>query len=196
MKKPLIFLFITIFALQGCTVLDQMSQMQTLAKCDFEFIEADQITIAGVSMDDKKQWSDFSFQETLQLTMTLAKNEIPTSFVVHLMAENPNKNTAGMNRLNWELFIDEESITAGILEESFTIPPNGGTTMIPLEISFDLRKLFSGSSGRAMMNLVSNLQGKGQDPSKLAMKLVPTIRVGEKMIQYPGAVTVRHQVGK
>lgn len=196
MRKLLILFSAIVILMQGCTVLDQMSQLNTLAKCDFKFVEANHVTIAGVEMDDKQQWSDFSFQETLQLTMTLAKDEIPASLIVHLKAENPNDKVAGMNKLNWELFIDDESMTAGILEESFTIPPNGGTTMIPLEVSFDLRKLFSGSSGKAMMNLVANITGEGKEPSELAMKLMPTIRVGDRLLQYPGSITVKHQVGK
>lgn len=196
MKKVFFVILITIFTASSCTVLEQVSQVQALSKCDFEFYSANQFEVAGILMDDKKDWSDFSFQETLRLTMMLTKNEIPASIRVNLKATNPNGKAAGMNKLEWKMLIDEQEMTQGLLNESFTIPANGGTTMIPVDVSFDLRKMFSGETSKALMNLVANLTGPGKQSSDLAMKLSPSIRVGDRLLQYPGYITVRQRVGK
>ncbi|HKK09987.1 MAG TPA: LEA type 2 family protein [Bacteroidales bacterium] len=196
MKKIFLAFLVTVFTASSCTVLEQVSQVQTLSKCDFELHSANQFEIAGITMDDKKDWSDFTFQETLRLTMMLTKNEIPASIRVNLKATNPNGSVAGMNKLEWKMLIDEQEMTGGLLNESFTIPANGGTTMIPVDVSFDLRKMFSGESSKALMNLIANLTGSGGQTSNLAMKLSPSIRVGDRLLQYPGYITVRHQVGK
>ncbi len=194
--KRIFILFSVALLLSSCTILDQASQMERLSKCHFDLINTSNLTIAGVSMEGKNRWEDFSFQDALNLTMALNRDEIPASIRVHLEARNPNSTIAGMNRLNWKLFIDSELMTSGVFEESVRIPPNGGTAEIPMDLNFDLRQLFSGESKNTLMNLISNLTGGRGESSEIAMKLSPSIKVGERMIQYPGDITVRHTVGK
>jgi len=128
--------------------------------------------------------------------MALNRNEIPASIRVNLEARNPNSSVAGMNRLDWRLLIDNELMTSGVFNESIRIPPNGGSAEIPMDLNFDLRQLFSSENKNALMNLISNLTGESEKSSEVAMELSPSIKVGERMIQYPGDITVRHTVGK
>ncbi|MDZ7774734.1 MAG: hypothetical protein U5L09_03515 [Bacteroidales bacterium] len=194
--KKILLIAAALIMLSGCTILEQASQANTLRKCDFTLQKTSHLTIAGVDLEGKKEWSDFSFGEALQLTMALSKEELPASVRVHLQAENPNSSTAGMNKLSWKLLIDNQLMTTGLLQESFSIAPDGGITEIPLDVQFDLRKLFTGDSGKALMNLVSNMTGDSGQRSEVAMKLTPSIRVGDRFISYPGEITVRHSLGK
>lgn len=194
--KKYVILFSVVLMLGSCTILEQAAQMERLAKCQFDLINTSNLTIAGVNMEDKHSWEDFSFQDALNLTMALNRDEIPASIRVHLEARNPNSSVAGMNRLDWQLLINNELMTSGVFEESVRIPPNGGTTEIPMDLNFDLRQLFSGESKNALMNLISDLSGGSGNSSEVAMKLSPSIKVGERMIQYPGDITVRHNIGE
>ncbi|MGM0566157.1 MAG: hypothetical protein ACQESX_05315 [Bacteroidota bacterium] len=195
MKKSIIFLSVALI-FNSCTILEQAAQMERLSKCQFELQNTSNLTVAGVNMEGKNSWDDFSYQDALNLTMALTKDEIPASIRVHLEARNPNSSVAGMNRLDWRLLIDNELMTSGVFEESVRIPPNGGTTEIPMDLNFDLRQLLSNENKNALMNLISNLTGESSKSSEVAMKLSPSIKVGERMIQYPGDITVRHRVGK
>lgn len=194
--KKILFIALGLMMLSGCTLLEQASQVNTLRKCEFYLQKTSHLTIAGVEMEGKQEWSDFSFGEAMQLTMALSGDELPAAIRVHLLAENPNNKTAGMNKLSWKLFIDDALMTTGLLDEGFTIAPNGGQTEIPLDVQFDLRKLFAGDSGKALMNLIAGMTGGSSQSSEVAMKLSPSIRVGNRELQYPGEITVRHSVGK
>lgn len=195
MKKSILLLSVVLI-FNSCTILEQAAQMERLSKCEFELINTSNLTVAGVNMEGKNSWDDFSFQDALNLTMALTKDEIPASIRVNLEARNPNSSVAGMNRLDWRLLIDNELMTSGVFNESIRIPPNGGTAEIPMDLNFDLRQLFSSENKNALMNLISNLTGESEKSSEVAMKLSPSIKIGERMIQYPGDITVRHRVGK
>lgn len=195
MKKSILLLSVML-TFNSCIILEQAAQMERLSKCEFELINTGNLTVAGVNMEGKNSWDDFSFQDALNLTMALTKDEIPASIRVNLEARNPNSSVAGMNRLDWRLLIDNELMTSGVFNESIRIPPNGGTAEIPMDLNFDLRQLFSSENKNALMNLISNLTGESEKSSEVAMKLSPSIKIGERMIQYPGDITVRHRVGK
>lgn len=195
MKKSILLLSVML-TFNSCIILEQAAQMERLSKCEFELINTGNLTVAGVNMEGKNSWDDFSFQDALNLTMALTKDEIPASIRVNLEARNPNSSVAGMNRLDWQLLIDNELMTSGVFNESIRIPPNGGTAEIPMDLNFDLRQLFSSENKNALMNLISNLTGESEKSSEVAMKLSPSIKIGERMIQYPGDITVRHRVGK
>lgn len=180
----------------SCTVLEQMNEIQQLSKCEFEIENVENITIAGVSMEGKQTFSDFNFGEAAQLTMALAGKEIPAEFTVNLQATNPNDRRAAMNRLECKALIDGNEVTQGVVEKRVEIAPNGGESNIPVDVYLDVKKVLSGASGKALMNMVANINGQGDQPSEVSMKLSPSIKVGKHMLQYPGYITVNNQVGK
>ena len=97
-----------------------------------------------------------------------------------------------MNRLNWQLFIDETEITEGILNQRLEIP-SGQTGTLPLQLTFDLKKVFAKESGSSLLNLVFNLVGAGNQPSNLMLKAKPTLMVANQEIVYPGFITIKNE---
>ncbi len=197
MKKNtlLIVLLISIFFTSSCDILNQVVEASQLAQCKFNIQNTQNLTIAGINMQNKNSFSDFSFQDALKLTNVLTSNRIPAEITINLKAKNPNSKTAGMNRLAWTLLLDNQQITNGVVNERINIPANGSST-IPMTVAFDLRKLFSGKSKDSFMNLINSLTGKNGKGSKVALKLVPSIKVGNQLIDYPGNITVNHTIGK
>ncbi len=196
-KFNLFFVLSVIIAIQpSCSILEQMDEMKQFSRCDFKIKEVNSLTIAGFDMEGKRNFSDFSFAETMQLTTALASDDLPAQFTVNLKAENPNSTKASMNKLEWKLFVDDRQMTQGLVDEYIEIPPDGGSAIVPVKASVNLKELLTGQSGKALMNLVANISGKGAKPSKVSMKLSPSIRVGNHMLDYPGYITVNSEVGK
>jgi len=194
-KAPL-FLITLMFLLMNssCSILEQVDEMKQLSRCEFKLTGVHKLNIAGVDMEGKRSFSDFSFTETAQISTALAKDKLPADFTVSLKATNPNSAKASMNSLDWKLLVDDQHLTEGTIDRYIEIPPNGGEADIPLNVSVDLKSLLSGKSGKAVMNLVANITGYGSNSSEVSMKLSPSIRVGNKMLQYPGYITIEQTV--
>ncbi|MCF8308542.1 MAG: LEA type 2 family protein [Bacteroidales bacterium] len=197
MKRKLFFVFITAILLAGssCSILNQMEEMKRFSEVRFEIEAVNNLTIAGVDMTGKQSFSDFTFTETARLTSKLAAEELPAQFTVLLKAKNPNNKRASMNRMDWKMFVDKQQVATGMIDEYVEIPPDESETHVPVKVNVDIKNLISGESGKALMNLVSHITGRGAEPSELSMELSPSIKVGNQMLDYPGSITVKNRVG-
>ncbi len=93
------------------------------------------------------------------------------------------------------MLLDQHKITNGVVNQKVNIPAHG-STVIPMTVSFNLRSLFSGNNKNSFMNVINSLTGKNGKTSEVALKLIPSIAVGNQMIEYPGEITVKHTIGK
>jgi len=184
-------LTLLIFIFQGCTVLNQVNQMATLAKCEFRIASVTNLTLSGVSVQNIHGISDLSIMDAQHLFRGITGSTFPLMFTLNVDAKNPNSSTAGMNRLDWILFIDDIQMTSGSVPQSVTIPPDNGVATIPIQFNLDLKKILSGKSADAIINFGMNLAGVGNKPTRFMIKLKPTIMIGQNQVVYPGYITVK-----
>jgi hypothetical protein len=193
MKRTIAFLFV-LLAFASCDVVKQVQQVTSFAKCDFKLNNVQDIRLAGISVQNKNGSTDLNLGDGIRLTAALTSGgPLALTFNLNVEAHNPNGQTAGLNRLEWILLIDDIEMVNGINETPFTIPSNGSVE-IPLSMNIDLRKALSGKSGQAMMNFAFNLAGANGVPTRIKLKAKPTILVGRYPVAYPGYITITSEV--
>jgi hypothetical protein len=99
-----------------------------------------------------------------------------------------------MTRFAWVLFMDGNELTRGQLDQGFEIPA-GGTAPIPLAVTLDLRQVLNGKALNSMLNLALNLAGEGTKPTRVSLKMKPSIRVGNQDLDYPDYITLTQDFG-
>jgi len=175
----------------GCGISPQIQQVYNLTKCDFQIRSVENLNLAGVTIQNIKSVSDLDVVDYGRLMAAILGPSFPLSLQLNLQGRNPNTQSAGLNKIEWILYIDEIQMTSGSLDQAFTIPPNQGTAIIPIQISVDLKKVLSGKSAGALINFGMNLTGNGGKPTRFMIKVKPTILIGSKPLTYPGYITVR-----
>lgn len=196
-SKVALFVAIALITMMfaGCDVVQQAQQTYNLTKCDFRIQSVQNITLAGINVQNYKSIKDLNIADGIKLTAAVAKSSFPLSLQLNLEGKNPNTTSAGLNKIDYILLIDDIQMTAGSVDKSFTIPPNNGTTIIPMMFTFDLKQVLQGKSLDAILNFGFNLAGVGNKPTRIKIKLKPSIRVGMTEIQYPGYLTVGTEFG-
>jgi hypothetical protein len=106
---------------------------------------------------------------------------------------NPNEEKASMNRFLWDFFIDDKLITSGKVTKDLRVEPNGGISVLPIEVGVDLFEVLSGESADAIINFAMNLAGNGGSPSRLKLRAKPTIYVAMTEVKYPGWITIEQE---
>jgi hypothetical protein len=195
-NKFLILVFtsvLTIFI--SCDVVNQVSKMSNLAKCDFRIESVQQLRLAGISVQNVQTMTDLSLFDAAKLANAAASNKFPLDLTLNIEARNPNSSAAGMTMIEWILLIDDLEMTRGILDKQVTIPPDNGTAIIPVQIHVDLEKALSGKNTDAIINFGLNLAGAGNEPSRFTLQMKPTINVGGFPISYPGYLNVKTEFG-
>lgn len=194
-----IALFATVVPLissfDGCDVVQQAQQAVNLTNCDFRILSVQNITLAGINVQNYKSVKDLSITDLAKVTVAATKPTFPLTLQLNLEGLNPNASSAGLNKIDYILLIDNIQMTSGSLLKSFVIPPNNGTAIIPLQLSVDLKQALQGQSLDAIMNFGFNLAGVGNKPTRITIKLKPTILIGPTELQYPGYIAVGTEFG-
>jgi LEA14-like dessication related protein len=187
-----IVLFLTLLtgvAHKSCNILKEIT---TLGKCEFRMTTLEDPEIAGVDVSQIRSMSDINFVDMGIISASILRGDLPLSFTLNVEVRNPNPAMAALNRLEYMAFIDDVQVAEGSLDKRIEIPSNGGISTIPLHLRTDLIDILKKDSRQALVNFGLNLADAGNRPTRVSVKVKPTILVGAMEIVYPGYFTVKH----
>jgi hypothetical protein len=184
-----VFMFLVLL-FTGCDVARQAQQVTNLASCDFRIQSVEKVNLAGVELQNINSVNDMNFSDVALILAGFASPAFQLSLQLNLEGRNPNAKDAGLNKLEWMLFIDDFQMTSGILDKPVIIPALS-TSIIPVEVGLDLKQVLSGKSANAMLNFCMNLAGVGNTPTRFKIKLKPTVIIAGAELTYPGYITVK-----
>jgi LEA14-like dessication related protein len=169
-----------------------LKEISTLGKCEFRVTTLEDPEIAGVDISNIRSFTDLNFVDMGIISSSFLIGDLPLSFTLNVEVRNPNPAMAALNGLEYLAFIDDVEVARGQLDRRIEIPANGGITTIPLRLSTDLIDILKKDSRQALVNFGLNLADAGNRPTRVSIKVKPTILVGAMEINYPGYFTVKH----
>lgn len=182
----------------GCATLSTMSgMMANLQRLTFRVSGVSGFALSGIPLPAKRSTGDFSMMDGINLLASFNNKKLPASFVLNVEARNPNDGTGGapqtastLASFEWRLLIDDKPTVAGNIKEPIEIPGTGQATVIPLEISLDLREFFGEKGYNDLLNLALALGGAQSDISRLAIDAQPRVSTPLGEITYPRRITI------
>lgn len=181
--------FILFSLLSSCSFLKDIA---TLGKCEFRMTTLQDPELAGVDISRIHNFSDLNFVDIGIISASIMKGEMPLSFTLNVEARNPNPASATLSKLEYIAFIDDVEVASGALNKRIEIPANGGVASIPLRLQTDLIEILKKDSRQALVNFGLNLADAGSRPTRVSIKVKPTILIGSLEINYPGYFTVKY----
>jgi hypothetical protein len=185
---------IILIFLAGCAVL---KTMENLARLKYRIHSAIDYQVLGIPVKEKKSMKDFKPFEIVKLSAGLLKGNMPLTFTLNIEAQNPNDGTSGSAQTDisiasfpWRLFLNEKEVVKGNIKEPIFVPGKGNSVMIPLEIEFDVAKLFKEKSLDDMLMLILQIGGVEGSTSNLKLKAQPSLGTPIGNIQYPDEITI------
>lgn len=169
-----------------------LKEISTLGKCEFRVTTLEDPEIAGVDISQIRSFTDLNFVDMGIISSSFLRGDLPLSFTLNVEVRNPNPAMAALNGLEYIAFIDDMEVARGQLDRRIEIPANGGITTIPLRLNTDLIDILRKDSRQALVNFGLNLADAGNRPTRVSIKIKPTILVGAMEINYPGYFTVKH----
>jgi LEA14-like dessication related protein len=121
-------------------------------------------------------------------------SSIPLNFTLNLDVKNPNSGAAAFQALHYIIMIDDIQFTTGNVQQAFSVGANE-TKQLPMAIGFDIAELMKNHSKSAITNVVKNILGLSDTPSKVTVQLKPSFKVGEQMFTSPIYIPVSFSFG-
>jgi hypothetical protein len=173
--------------LAACSTLQQIA---ALRQVDFAIDRVADARLAGVGIDDVRDYDDLSATQLARIGLALAGGRLPLDFQLHLTAANPADNAvaARLLRMDWSLWLENTETISGTLDRTYVLEP-GQPQDIPITISLDLLEFFDRNS-EDLIDLVLAVTGQGGAPRTLSLRARPTIDTPIGPIRYPEPITI------
>ncbi|KAA8483328.1 hypothetical protein BDE36_2751 [Arcticibacter tournemirensis] len=195
MKKILFFALLS-FSVAGCGINKQIERAKAFEKCRYEITSADSIYIADMNVMQVVNSKSFDILRTPRLALALLRKDVPLEGRLNLQIKNPSAALAAINQFEYKILIKNHELAGGLIDRAIKVEPNGGTTLVPIRISTNIYKALSDS--KAQQDIMDFLSAAGDEKSDkksiLTIKIKPTIGVGNKMIKYPGYITIDKEI--
>jgi hypothetical protein len=196
MKKIIAFIGISILMF-SCDVVQQVAGTYQLTQCKYDYNSISGLTLGGINFQNVNSLSSLNPLNlaTLMSAFSSGSGSLPLSFTLNLDVANPGTQAAILSGLGYILEIDGHEMTTGFLDQKMQI--NGGQkAVLPVNMSFDLKKVLSGESLTTIKNLAFNFAGIGDSSSDVTFRLKPSFTVGNQVIASPNYIPVSFKLNK
>lgn len=197
MKKGFVLLLASLPLLfSQCGVNKQISQAKALGDCRYTIVSADSVYLAGVDVRQFRKVEDINPARYPRLAAGLLTRNVPLDARINLDILNPTNKLAGINQLEYRIMLAGQELFNGFLNQRIEVQPGGGHTQVPVRLNANAYQLLTDPKTRdAFTELVQNLSGSDNaKPSKLTIRIKPTLDLGGKQVNYPGYITINQDV--
>jgi LEA14-like dessication related protein len=188
---------LTIFLFACHTTKQLAGNTLTVTQLQYNYHSISGLTLAGI--DIQQHANSISSLNPLAvaglLTAITASASLPLQFTLNLDVRNPSHQTASLSGLQYILEIDDIQMTEGVLNQPLQVASHS-STILPIYMSFDLKTVLNGKSADAVKNLAFNFAGSGNTPSKITIRLKPSVNIGGQSIASPLFIPISFTYGK
>jgi hypothetical protein len=192
----LLMVLVALLTFSRCSVNRQIAEAKVLGDCKYSIASADSIFLSGIDVRQFKKLDDINPLKYPQLAAGVFAKSVPLSARLNLDIYNPTNRKAGINQLEYKILLADQELFNGFLNQRIEVPAGGGTTRVPVRLRANAFQLLTDEKTRdAFSHFIQNLSGSDNaQPSKLTIKIKPTLDLGGKQVNYPGYITIDQEM--
>ena len=169
-------------------------ELKALAKCEFRINTVKETTLAGINVQQIRDYRDLNFAQAATVTKAYMSGNLPLSCILNVQVRNPNEQVAALNRLEWIALYNDFELVRGNVDSRVVVPPSG-MSRIPIRISCNVRDVLNRLQRDKVLDSGFNLKDAQDRPKAIYLKLKPAFTIGKKgrALNYPGYITVKRE---
>jgi len=193
--KKLLLLCLTAMLMQNCRINQQTRQIKALEQCVYEIISVDSLYIAGTDVKSTINNKTFDIKRLPRIALALLRKDIPLEARLNLQIKNPSSDIASINQFEYIVLIKNEEIANGSVNQKISLASNESTT-VPVRLNANIYRFFS--NDKIMQQIADFIQSGADNGTEkkglITLKIKPTIQIGNKLVKYPGYITIDKEV--
>ena len=188
MKKILFIGFIALIT-SSCGVSRKISLLE---QCKYDIKSADSVYFAGKDITRQIKTGTFNLGSIPELAIGFIRKDIPLRARLNLGINNTGSKAIEINQFDYIILFKGQELVNGTTDRRIDIKPDE-TTIVPIIIRANIYSILSDKNTR--QEIFSYLRGANSTKNSLiSIKIRPSIRVGNKLIKYPGYITIDQEM--
>ncbi len=184
-------LVLPVLFLASCGINRQVKQIKALENCTYAIVSADSIFVVRQDVTQMVKSKTFDMSRIPALALAYLRKDIPFEARINLQIDNPSSALAAINRFEYQVYIKDQQLASGFVDQKVEVPP-GGSTRVPVKVRSNVYAFLS--NGKTMQEITDFITGGSsgatEKKSMVTIKFKPTIQSGNKLITYPGWITI------
>ena len=188
MKKILFIGFIALI-ISSCGVSRKISLLE---QCQYNIKSVDSVYFEGRDITRQIKTRIFDLGSIPELAIGLLRKDIPLRARLNLGINNPGSKAIEINQFDYIISFKGQELVNGTTDRRIDINPDE-TSTVPIIIMANIYSILSDKNTR--QEIFSYLRGtNSMKNSLISIKIRPSIRVGNKLIKYPGYITIDQEI--
>ena len=175
---------VTLFMLSRCA-LNQKAQIAALGKFNYDVTSVQDMRIAGRDINSFETGGGVSISSLPGIAMALLTKDLPLEATVNLQMSNPTSTVTKINEFKYLIEMGGKPLFEGSVNENINLA-QGQSMVVPLSFRANL---FGVAKDQGIEKVLSDLFTRKSD-AFLALKIKPSIKIGDRNYFYPGSITV------
>lgn len=174
----------------GCAT-NYKAQLNALGQFNYNVQSVDQLKLAGRDINSFNADNGVSLSSLPGIAFALLNQNLPLQGRVNLQITNPTKTLANINEFKYVIEISGKPLFEGSVDENIKLS-TGQSMVVPLSFSANIFNLAKEQGFDKVLNDVFTRKSD----AFIALKIKPSIKVGNRNYFYPGYITVDKDLGK
>lgn len=186
-----VFLSLSMVLLVSSCAINQKAQVEALSKFNYSVESVDQMRLAGRDISSFQTGGGNSLASLPGIAMALLRQDLPLEARVNLKISNPTSTVTKINEFKYIIEMGGKPLFEGSVNENINLS-NGQSMVVPLSFSANIFGVAKEQGFDKVLNDIFTRESNGF----LALKIKPSIRIGNTNVFYPGYITVDKDFGK
>lgn len=191
MKKISLFvLTLSLLIFSGCAT-NYKAQLNALGQFDYNVKSIDNVRLIGRDINTFNTQSGISLTSLPGIALALLRQDLPLEARVNLQISNPTKAMANINEFKYIIELAGKPVFEGSVDENIKLG-TGQSMVVPLSFSTNIFGIAKDRGFDKVLNDIFTRESNGL----IALKIKPSIKIGNKNYFYPGYITIDKDLGK
>lgn len=193
MKKITLFALVILF-LGSCGINKQTQQIKALENCEYKFLSAENITVAGTDIKKIINEQNVNLANLPSLALGFLRKDVPLKATLNVEISNPTLETAAINNFDYIILVNKEEIANGQVDQSVEIGAKQNIK-VPVQLTANIYRFLN--NGKTLEDITKFLQAPSNGTTEIGLvtvKIKPSIKVGNELVKYPGYITIDKEI--
>lgn len=168
---------------------NSVTGLKNFADCEFNFSSVSNVKLEGIDLTNKQTYKNFKLTDIAQLGLAYAKQEMMLDMNVNMNVKNPNTQTAQLDGMDYILWIDDQQMLEGTMNEKVKIE-GGQSAQVSLPISLNLYESIKDKKLAPMAEFAMGLATNKAESSRVKVSIKPFFTIMDKTVKFPSYITI------